>query len=71
MDCFAGEGHVVDKDCFPQYVDAIRPVIKKAFTLAALDAGFQMLLITTRQRSPMIRSLPAATVTTDGKPTND
>jgi len=37
----------------------------------ALDAGFQMLLIIARQRSPMIRSLPAAPVTTDDKPTND
>jgi len=71
MDCFAGENHVVDKDCFPQYVDAIRPVIKKAITLAALDVGFQMLLITARQRSPMIRRLPAATVTTDDEPAND
>jgi len=46
MDCFAGEGHVVDEDCFPQYVDAVRPVIKKAITLAALTSGFQTLLIT-------------------------
>jgi len=65
------EGHVVDKDCFPQYIDTIRPVIKKAITLAALDVGFKMLLITARQRSPMIRSLPAATVTTDDEPAND
>jgi len=71
MDCFAGKGHVVDKDCFLQYIDAIRPVIKKAITLAALDIGFQMLLITALQRSPMIRSLPAATVTTDDEPAND
>jgi len=71
MDCFAGEGHVVDQDCFPQYVDTIRPVIKKAITLAALDAGFQMLLITARQRSPMIGNLPAATVTTDDEPADD
>jgi len=60
MDCFTGEGHVVDKDRFPQYIDAIRPVIKKAITLAALDSGFQRLLIAARQRSPMTRSLPAA-----------
>jgi len=71
MNCFAGEGHVVDKDCFPQYVDAIRPVIKKAITLAALDSGFQMLLITARQRYPMIRSLPATPITTDVQPTSD
>jgi len=71
MDCFAGESHVVDQDGFPQYVDAIPPVIKKAITLAALDVGFQMLLITARQRSPMIRSLPVATVTTDDEPEKD
>jgi len=71
MDCFAGEGHVVEKGCFPQYIDAIRPAIKKAITLAALNVEFQMLLITACQRSPMIRSLPAATVTTDDEPAND
>jgi len=47
-------------DCFPQYIDTIRPVIKKATTLAALDVGFQMLLTISRQQSPMIRSSPAA-----------
>jgi len=59
LDCFAGV-HTVDQDCFPQYIDTIRPVIKKATTLAALDLGFQMLLTTARQQSPMIRSSPAA-----------
>jgi len=62
---------VVDKDCFPRYIDVIQPVIKKAITLAALDSGFQMLLINARQQSPIIRSLPAAPVTTDNEPTND
>jgi len=71
MDCFAGEGHVVDEDCFPQYLDAIRPVIKKAITIAALTSGFQTLLTTARQRSPMIKSPPATPVATDDKPTND
>jgi len=56
MDCFAGENHVVDEDCFPEFVDTIRPVIKKAITLAALDVGFQQLLFTARQQSPLIRS---------------
>jgi len=40
MDCFAGEGYLVDEDCFPQYLDTIRLVIKKAMTLAALTSGF-------------------------------
>jgi len=63
MDCFAGENHIVDEDCFPEFVNTIRPVIKKAITLAALDVGFQQLLFTAHQQSPLIRSPP--TVTTD------
>ena len=65
LDCFAGEVHTVDQDCFPAFVKTIRPVIKKATTLAALDVGFQQLLFTARQQSPLIRSSPAPTVTTD------
>jgi len=34
MNCFAGEVHVVNKDSFPQYLDTIRPLIKKALTLS-------------------------------------
>jgi len=71
MDCFAGEGHVVDKDCLPQYIDAIRSVIKNAITLAALNSEFQMLLLAARQRSPMIKSLPIAPVATDDEPGDD
>jgi len=68
MDCFAGEGHLVDEDCFPQYLDTIRPVIKKAMTLAVLTSGFQMLLTTARQRSPMMKSPPPTPVATDDSP---
>jgi len=71
MDCFEGEGHVVDKDCFPQYSDAIRPIIKKAITLVALTSGFQTLLTTARQQSLMTKSLPTTPVNTADKPTND
>jgi len=72
MNCFAGENHVVDKDCFPQYVDAIRPVIKKAITLAALDVGFMNLLFDARIQSPLIRSLPTvSSVTTDDEPNDE
>jgi len=63
MNCFAGENHIVDEDCFPAFLNTIRPVIKKAIILAALDVGFQQLLFTARQQSPLIRSPP--TVTTD------
>jgi len=72
MDCFAEENHVVDKDCFPQYMDAIQPVIKKAITLAVLDVGFQGLLLTARQQSPLIITLPtASSVTTDDEPNDE
>jgi len=63
MDCFPGENHVVDEDCFPTFVKTIWPVIVKAITLAALDVGFKQLLSTACQQSPLIRSAP--TVTTD------
>jgi len=61
MDCFPGENHVVDEYCFPAFLDAIRPVLKKAITLAALDVGFKQLLFTARQQSPLIRSPPTVT----------
>jgi len=64
MDCFAGEGHVVDADCYPQYVEAIKPVIKRALTLAALSTGFHTLLTAARQKSPMVKD----TVTTLARP---
>lgn len=41
MNCFTGEGHVVDEDTFPEYLNTIRPLIKKALTLAALTSGFK------------------------------
>jgi len=63
MNCFPGEHHIVDEDCFPAFVKAIRPVLKKAITLAALDVGFPHLLFTARQQSPLLRDPP--TVTTD------
>jgi len=63
MNCFAGEGHVVDGDPFPQYLDTIRPVIKKALTLAALTSGFQTLLTVARRQSPMVKT-PSATAST-------
>jgi len=71
MDCFLGEGYVVDEDCFPQYLDAIRPVIKKALTLAALTSGFQTLLTAARQKSPMVKTLPSTPVTSNDTPADD
>jgi len=61
MNCFPGENHVADEDCFSAYLNAIRPVLEKAITLAALDVGFQQLLSTARQQSPLIRSPPTVT----------
>jgi len=71
MDCFAGEGHVVDEDCFPQYLDTIRPVIKKALTLAALTSGFQTLLTAACQQSPMVKTPPATPVAANDTPVED
>jgi len=71
MDCFAGDGHVVDEDCFPQYLETIRSVIKKALTLAALTMGFQTLLTAARQQSPMVKTPPATPVTTNDTPADD
>jgi len=56
MNCFAVEGYVVDEDSFPQYLDTIRPLIKKALTLAALTPGFQTLLTVARKQSPMVKT---------------
>jgi len=71
MNYFAGEGHVVDEDCFPQYLDVIRPVIKQALTLAALTSGFQTLLTVTRNRSPMVKTPSATSATTEDTPVDD
>jgi len=71
MNCFAGEGHVVDEDSFLQYLDAIRPVIKKALTLAALTSGFQTLLTAARKQSPMIKTLSVTPVISKDTPADD
>jgi len=66
MNCFAGEGHVVDADSYPQYIEAIKPVIKRALTLTALSSGFHTLLMAARQKSPMVKD----TATTLARPSN-
>jgi len=71
MNCFAGEGHVVHEDCFPQYLDAIRPVIKKALTLAALTSGFQTLLTATCNRSSMVKTQSVTSATAEDTPADD
>jgi len=58
MNCFPGEYHDVNEDCFPAYLNAIRPVLKRAINLAALDIGFQQLLANARQQSPLIKNPP-------------
>ena len=54
MDCFHGEYHIVDGDCFPEYLQTIRPVLKRAINYAALDIGFQQLQTNAFQRSPLL-----------------
>jgi len=68
MNCFAGEGHVVEKDSFPQYLDAIQPVIKKGLTLVALTSGFQTLLTAAGKQSPMVKTPSATPVTSEDSP---
>jgi len=64
--CFPGKYHVVE-DCFPDYLNTIRPVLKRAINLAALDIGFQQLLINAPQRSPLIKD-PPTVVADDATP---
>jgi len=61
LNCFDGENHVVDEDTFPEYLATIRPLIKKALTLAALTSGFRTILKYARQQSPMVSSEPDLT----------
>jgi len=68
MDCFAGEGYVVDTDNYNQYLEAIRPVIKKALTWAALSSGFYTLLTAARQKSPMVKNAAATMPQPDSTP---
>jgi len=48
MDCFKGEGYLVDADTYNQYLEAVRPVVRKALTWAALSSGFYTLLTAAR-----------------------
>jgi len=36
---FKGEGYLVDIDTYNQYLEAVRPVVRKALTWAALSYG--------------------------------
>jgi len=65
MNCFAGKVHVIDEDTSPLYLEAIRPVIKKALALAALTSGFQTLLTVTRKQSPMVKTPSVTPVTAE------
>jgi len=68
MDCFAGEGYVVDTDNYNQYLEAIGPVSKKALTWAALSSGFYTLLTATRQKFPMVKNAAATMPQPDNTP---
>jgi len=63
LDCFAGENHVVDADHYPDYLEAIKPLVRKALTLAALSSGFDTLLTEACRRSPLVKDeIPASSV---------
>jgi len=66
LDCFAGENNVVDADQYPEYLEAIKPLIRRALTLAALSSGFDTLLTEARRRSPLVNDK----VPTSSEPTN-
>jgi len=68
MNCFTGEGYVVNADTYNQYLEAIRPIIKKALTWAALASGFYTLLTAARQKSPMVKSVAAIIPQPDNTP---
>jgi len=68
LSCFAGENHTVDEDSFPLYLDAIKPVIRKAITLAALTSGFHVLLLSARHKSPMVQGPPPTPVNPSNTP---
>jgi len=57
MDCFTGKGYLVDADTYNQYLEALRPVIKKALTWAALLSRFYTLLTAAGQKSPMVKTV--------------
>jgi len=68
LDCFAGETHVVDADKYPEYLEAIKPVIRKALTWAALSSGFDTLLTEARRKSPLVRDEAVTYVGPDNSP---
>jgi len=70
MDCFTGEGHVVDADNYTRYLEAIKPVIKKALTWAALSSGFYTLLTAARQKSPIMKNAAATMPQPDSTPSD-
>jgi len=55
LDCFTGESHVVDADQYPEYMEAIKPVIRRALTWTALSSGFDTLLTEACRKSPLVR----------------
>jgi len=68
MDCFKGEGYLVDADTYSQYLEAVRPVVRKTLTWAALSSGFYTLLTAARQRSPMVKTVAAVIPRLDNIP---
>jgi len=67
-DCYAGKGNVVDADNYTQYLEAIKPTIKRALTWAALSSGFYPLLTAARQKSPMVKNVAAIIRRPDSTP---
>jgi len=56
--CYPGENYTADVDMYPEFLATIRPLVKKALTLAALTSGFQTVMKYARQQSPMVSDQP-------------
>jgi len=48
---------VQDADSHSQYVEAIKPVVRRALSWAALSSGFHTLLMDARRKSPMVKDV--------------
>jgi len=58
----------VDADNYPEYMEAIKPVIRRALTWAALSSGFNTLLIEARRKSPLVKDAAVASTRSTNPP---
>jgi len=68
---YPGLHYVVKADTYLEFLTVIRPLVKMAFILGALTAGFQTVLKYTRQQSPMVSEKPEAVFIPDEPTCNE